>query len=279
MRSAGPPLLVVALLSSSACSRRPPIEPPSCGRDIPGLDSVKGTSLLMLGEMHGMQATPVFVGDVACRLAAAGKPVLLALEIPVGEQPRIDAFMDSAGSEADRAALLAGPFWSGTWRDGRSSVARLELLERVRALRKRGLALRVLAFDTEGQQQARETSMARAILAARRSGETTVVLVGNLHARTRPGVEWNPGLVLMGVYLREAEPGLVTLDTRYGPGELWACMPDCGLKTTKGNGPVGAWSIERSAAPDDKGFDGVYHTGAAEASYPATPLAATSKNP
>jgi len=43
MRSAGPLFFAVALLSASACSRKAPIEPPSCGRDIAGFDSVKGT--------------------------------------------------------------------------------------------------------------------------------------------------------------------------------------------------------------------------------------------
>jgi hypothetical protein len=212
--------------------------------------------------------------DLACRLAATGKPALLALEIPRQEQGRIDAFLASMGEPADRAALLEGAFWRREFQDGRSSQARVAMLEAARVLRAHGVPLRIACIDdadTPGPR--RDEAMATALLSAKKPGETAVLLTGNLHVRTKPGAPWDPKMVWSGVHLREKEPKLLALDNRYASGEAWMCFDDkpsdCGVKPAKGLGEAGGFGIERFAATDDDGLDGVFNVGAATASLPA----------
>ena len=204
-------------------------------------------------------------------LAASGQPTRLAVEIPRQEQPHLDAFINAE----PHASLPAGEFWTQPLQDGRASRARVEMLESVRALVKQGAPIRVTAFDDESVagQQPREKAMADNILAARRAGETTIVLVGNLHARTVPGAPWDPKVVWMSVFLRDSEPQLLTLDTRYTAGEAWICSgpkpEDCGVKPVKGKGAGEAWQVERYAQGDSNGYGGVFQTGKAVVSRPA----------
>jgi hypothetical protein len=223
-----------------------------------------------------MTAPPMFAVDLACRIATAGRPVALALEVPMEEQARIDAFLASRGAPADRAELLRGAFWRREFQDGRSSQARAEMLDAVRELRTRGVALRVIAIDNETLGDGRDAHMAQALLAARRAGETQVLLVGNLHMRTRPGAEWDPTKVWAGVDLREKVPDLVALDNRTTGGSVWICTggqpKDCGLQKISGEWTTGTtqeWGIRLYGASDAHGIDGVFEIGSATPSGPA----------
>jgi hypothetical protein len=245
-----------------------------CGRDIGNLAALADTPMILLGELHGLEAVPAFAGTLACRLAASGKPVMLALEIPRQEQDRIDAFLAAKDGAASEAALLDGAFWRREVQDGRSSRARLDMLEAVRAFRSEGLPIRVVAVDDANVPgPARDEAMASALLAARRPGETAVLLVGDLHARTKPGAPWNANVVWAGVYLRAKEPALVSLDNRFLGGDAWICVgnapTDCGIKSVKGRGVASDFRIERFAATDSIGFDGMFDIGPATPSLPA----------
>ena len=277
----------VAVLAAYGCTSTPATVPPAaalssppsldvamCGPDIGNVDALRHASLILLGEMHGMTSPPAFAMDLACRISAGGTPVQLAVELPVQEQGRIDAFLASAGLEADRAALLAGPFWLTPFQTGQSSEARVAMLDLARRLRAKGFPLRVTAIDdstTEGNK--RDSAMATAILAARRPGETTMLLIGNLHVRTRPGAPWDPKKVWTGVDLREKEPSLVSLDSRYQPGEAWTCSgpepKDCGVHAFSGDGKTSAFGVELFGTPDEYGVDGAYDIGPAVVSRPA----------
>ena len=249
-------------------------EAPQCGREIENLSALAGAPIILLGELHGLEAVPAFAIDLACRLTAAGTPVLLALEIPRQEQTRIDAFLASKGGGPNEAALLDGAFWRREFQDGRSSRARLALLDAARALRAEGLPLRVAAVDDASvPSPARDSAMASGLLAAKRPGETALLLVGDLHARTKPGAPWNPNIVWAGVQLRAKEPKLVSLVNRFLGGEAWLCTgnapSDCGIRTVKGRGGAGGFRIERFAATDSIGFDGTFDIGPATPSVPA----------
>jgi hypothetical protein len=148
------------------------------------------------------------------------------------------------------------------------------MLEAARVLRAEGVQMRLACIDdadTPGPK--RDEAMATALLSARKPGETAVLLTGNLHVRTKPGAPWDPKVVWSGVYLREKEPKLLALDNRYAAGEAWVCHgnspSDCGIKPTKGHGEARGFGIERFAATDDNGLDGVFYVGAATASLPA----------
>lgn len=279
---AGP--LVLAIVSASASvdtwvstSAPPTVHAavaPDCGRDIANIGALEGVPMILLGELHGLEGVPVFAIDLACRLASAGKPVLLALEIPRQEQARIDAFLASKGGAANEAALLAGAFWRREFQDGRSSLARLAMLDAARRLRADGLPLRVAAVDDASvPSPARDEAMASGLLAARKPGETALLLAGDLHARTKPGAPWDPKIVWAGVLLRAKEPKLLSLVNRYLSGEVWVCTgnapTDCGIKKTRGSGVATSFRIERFAATDSIGHDGTFEIGPATPSLPA----------
>jgi hypothetical protein len=100
-----------------------------------------------------------------------------------------------------------------------------------------------------------------------------LLLVGDLHARTKPGAPWNPRIVWAGVQLRATEPKLVSLVNRYHSGEAWLCLgnapSECGIKTIKGSGTAAGFRIERFARTDSIGFDGAFDVGPATSSGPA----------
>jgi hypothetical protein len=247
---------------------------PDCGPEIANLDALGGAPMILLGELHGLKAAPAFAIDLACRLAATGKPVLLALEIPRQEQGRIDVFLRSNGGPSNEAALLDGPFWRRDFQDGRSSQARVALLDAARVLRASRVPIRVIAVDdAEIPGPARDSVMASELLATRKPGETVVFLVGDLHARTKPGAPWNRNIIWSGVRLRAQEPKLVSLDNRYLGGEAWLCLgnspSDCGIRTVKGRGESSGFHIERFAQTDSVGFDGMFDLGLGTASPPA----------
>ena len=108
---------------------QPAFAAPNCGRDIANLGALKDAPMILLGELHGLEGVPAFAIGLACRLGASGKPVVLALEIPRQEQERIDAFLASKGGATSEAALLTGAFWRREFQDGRSSLARLAMLD------------------------------------------------------------------------------------------------------------------------------------------------------
>src|SRR5687767_15798033 len=69
------------------------VQAPNCGREIANLAAVQDVPMILLGELHGLEAVPAFAIGLACRLATTGTRVMLALEIPRQEQDRIDAFL------------------------------------------------------------------------------------------------------------------------------------------------------------------------------------------
>src|SRR5256885_15904610 len=82
--------------------------PPDCGPPIEGVELLSDAGLVMLGEIHGTVELPAFVADLTCRVASSGRPVRLGIELDADEQPQIDAFLASAGTPSDRAALVDG---------------------------------------------------------------------------------------------------------------------------------------------------------------------------
>jgi hypothetical protein len=190
------------------------------------LEATSARRLVLVGELHGTAEIPARFGELAAAMAEAG-PLTVALEIPRDEQPRLDAFLDSAGGEADRAALLAGDFWTRSYQDGRSSAAMLALLERLRQLRLKHV-LTVRAFDVESgadlDAPARERAMAARLaewLAGADPEVRMLVLTGNLHSRVSGAAPWDPGHVFMGTLLAEHAPlGIEMLPLS---GSAWTC--------------------------------------------------------
>ena len=244
-----------------------------CGPAIPGMEAVlKPSAFVVLGEIHGTQEAPVFATRLACHAAKGGQPVRLALELPLEEQARLDAWFakeDGASSE-----FTQGDFWRREVQDGRSSEAMRQALVQVRDWRHAGLPIQVVAFDPGGKN--RDETMAEQLRQARSQAreETFIVLVGNLHARRDVGAPWDASLQFMTHRLLAAEPGLVSLDLAYPRGSAWICRgmtaDTCGQVDLRGGGkepPLGV-SLQKSA-DDPDGYDGSYSVGALNSSPPA----------
>ncbi len=209
-------------------------------------DALHDRPLVLFGELHGTAEAPAHVAAALAAVAPHGA-VALAIEWPDSLQPAVDEFLVTG----DRAALLAtpDPFW--TWRDGRSSVAMLALLERARTLR-----IAVTCFDGDfPSAETREAGMAARLLAALAPGRTTLALCGNLHARTTP--PW------MGSHLRAHVPDLISLDLHHAGGTAWCCLAD----HEPGIQHFAATAADTDAAAD--GFDGFHTVGSIRASPPA----------
>lgn len=151
--------------------------------------------LAIFGELHGTMEVPSFVARAADHAATRG-PVTVALELPDELQPGVDAFLAAPDDATGRAALLATPglFWE--WRDGRGGEGLIVLLSRLRAT-----GARVVCIDgTWPTAEARDAGMAATLLAALRPDAATLVVCGNLHARTDEP-RW------MGWHVRKARTG------------------------------------------------------------------------
>jgi erythromycin esterase-like protein len=150
--------------------------------------------VVLVGETHGTEQAPAFVGRLLCSLQRSGRPVVLALERDTGEQASFDRFLSSAGQRDDVGALLAQGEWAAPIQDGRSSAAMLALLDRLRQWRSAGVTVPVVAlrsalrFDGQPPEPRQlqilvDRAMADGVSAAlgAHPGHTVVVLAGSFH--------------------------------------------------------------------------------------------------
>lgn len=223
-------------------------------------------AVVLVGEIHGTDQAPAFVGQLACAASADGTAVTVALEISAQEQPRLDTYLASAGTPAARAAMLAGPFWTRSTQDGRSSAAMLALLERLRRLHADGRRIAVIAVDDE-RAGTRDMDMAEHITRAVHAGGRVIALLGSVHASQRLGRPSLPDYAPAGYLLR----GLAPLGVRMGAhgGEAWVCAPTCGVLAV-GDQRVGDASVGYAAGDRaQSGYDGDYTVPLYTASLPA----------
>jgi len=278
-------VLALALAAGACATGRAP----DAALDCPPIAAVEPLlapgRVVLLGEMHGTAESPAFVAALACRALDAGLPVGVALEIPLQQREGVERFLDSAGAEADREALLAGEFWQESYQDGRRSRAKLALLERLRALRGRALPLEVVLLDdaTATDGKTRDRRMAERLIEAAEENRDGVViaLTGNLHNRVVRGLPWDPEHEPMG-YLaaqRLGEERIAALDVSSAGGTAWFCTgstpASCGIQSISGRGPADSpVAVELYPEHDHSGYHGVYQVGRLTASPPAVEGAA-----
>jgi hypothetical protein len=230
-------------------------------------------SIVLFGEIHGAKEPPFFFGEAVCSAAQWGVPVAVGLEIPVSEQAGIDTYLSSSGRPSDVELLLKGSFWTRKDQDGRSSQARVDLLERIRRLRAAGLPIRVFLFDiNEGENLAdRDKSMALNISSQVRShaSELTLVLVGEVHAWKTKGTPWNEDFLTMGWHLADAGLRVYSLGRSTPDGAAWICSKAMGEDSAMSCGPQATHAFQPSSsgrtsgiellpAPSARGNDGLY---------------------
>lgn len=236
--------------------------------------------MLVFGELHGTDRGPAAFGSVVCHLAREHEGLTVGLEISHTEQERIDAYMASRGMAEDREDLLAGPFWTDPYQDGRRSRAMAELIERLRALDEAGNDIEVVAFDPlpDAAPARRDELMAANLLAVLGDAPHAplVALAGNFHPRTAAGTPWDESFVPMGAWLERARGvEVLPLDIRHAGGTAWICTggspDDCGPRSVRGVGlPRSIPLLEFFPEPETvSGYAAALWVGEVEASPPA----------
>ena len=212
--------------------------------------------LILLGEMHGTQQIPKFVGKLVSTYTDDG-PVLLGLEVHHSEQTALGRYLASDGGPNARSALQASPFWNAksVQHDGRRSYDMLDLIEQVRQLRVLGKDVDILPYDNPPDQTVDSQKRDKAMAVRLRHAYATLprgrllVLSGNVHAMLkRPSYAPAEMQTPMGVYLRDLVPYSVNI-TANG-GEFWACTATCGAAAmppstqTSGRDSDGVYDLE-----------------------------------
>lgn len=242
--------------------------------------SIEPNAVLLVGELHGTDQSPGFVGEFVCTALSYGYEVTLGLEIPDAESAAVETFLRSDGSDTARDALLAGPFWTAEFKDGRQSTAMLKLLEDLRQHTTMGETLEVVLLDAYDVDD-RDAAMAERLLES--INEDTyaiaIALTGNLHNRTVRGIDFDPDYEPMG-YLVKQELGprrVRSLDVRYSGGQAWGCesATDCGARTwgatPNSETPTNRVlpTIEIESETTGSAYDGYYLVGELTPSAPA----------
>lgn len=206
------------------------------------LDAAAGRALVV-GELHGADLPPQFVGSLVCASLARGERVALALELSEPEQTHLDDYFAAEDEREARAHLLTGSrFWSEN-EDGRSSVAMFELVREARRRMRAGAPLTVHAIDharevhgeMEGVSEPRDFVMAENLAELVATGQRVIMLVGNLHAQKVANTDFGQMLQTIGSY---SEPDAIySVRLLSLPGTSWNCSwdgeaMDCGINDT-----------------------------------------------
>lgn len=237
------------------------------------VDRAAAGRVLLVGEIHGTVETPMAVADLAQQLAGE-RPVIVGLEIWRSEQPAIDRYVDSAGTQEDRARLIASEFWTRDYQDGRSSQAMVDLLERLRVLALKD-DVRVLAFDEEPDASAdgaaRDAAMAERISGAlnEQPDALALILAGNFHTRVQASAPWDPKHRFMGHHLIDFQP--YSIEIMGVTGSVWICtgaeVASCKARDMPANALQPG--LELGDALNDRGHHGMWLLPSVSASLPA----------
>jgi hypothetical protein len=225
---------------------------------------LRASGIALFGELHGTKEAPAFIANVAEEAARPGATVRIGLEMPAAMQPAVDAFLRSDGTPGHVALLTQHPFWR--IRDGRTSIAMLSLLDKVRRLRQSGNAVDVFHFDvTDGAVRLRDEGMANNILAAVEAAPDAIhlILTGNLHARTN-----SPRY--MGWHILRRHERTIALNLAHAGGSAW-------ISTNSGIGAQDLGGSDRGTDQfvewledwDGQAYHGIYYVGRITASPPA----------
>ena len=192
---------------------------------------MRNAPLVLIGEIHGTVEKPATFVAIACELLRTGRAVNIGLEIQVEAQQRLDRYVASRGTDADRDRLFDTWAWTRplAQQDGRASEAMFAVVEWVRIQRAQGMPLSLFAFDewsSKGTQTTRDMLMARNIekSVSQQSAEaTTLVLAGNSHATKKPSID--PSIdASAGSHIRRY-PVLAYIMTAEG-GSAWRPLRD-----------------------------------------------------
>ena len=262
--------MIAALLAAAALAA------PAACTPVPGVEALWKDEIryVVVGEMHGTAETPAAFADMVCAARDKGS-VTVALEFSESMQPMLDAFMAAETEQAARAILAAYPHGPFVHHDGRGSVAILDMLLRLRAMKRETPGLKVVAFAPDSprvrgfSQSYYDLDMGhRLATAARKAPDSRMlVLVGNIHAQKKMIESFNLTPAVM--HLPSAE--VVSLYVVPQGGTAWNCGGEaCGANPLPETYDAAARGVV--IQPYGNGaFDGVLALGPTTASEPAKP--------
>jgi hypothetical protein len=195
--------------------------------------SLRRTGLVLLGEGHGIEQTPVLVEELITWFGLGG----IALEWHEDLRPWLDRWITHG--------VLADPVWGDpaveVWSgDGRLTAGHLAAVRRWAVA---GLLITLMdgppvVCPRPGESEEemgrrwwseRDAAMAGRVLAAPDAPGGRLVVAGDLHTRLEPlpvddpiGAEIG---VPMGAELARRRPGLCSIDCVYGPGQFYNLGP------------------------------------------------------
>ena len=260
----------------------------------------RSPDFVLFGELHGTVEAPALIARIVCAEAMQNRRVLLAVEHSSWQNAAWQMAWELP-HDAFRAAL-PDLGWRGR-DDGVASNAMLALVTSAHALKDRGAAIDIVAFNgaRDEAQQGRfsnlpaqgphEAAQAENIAeaTAAKDYDRVIVLVGKLHAEIAPLSMGGPDFDPMAVRLR-AYGSVLSLGMRHAGGETWSCQLQPGTKLAPGQevtsamitcaasraGPEGASdqgphiTVGNLGDPALEGrFDGTFWVGPISASPPA----------
>ena len=235
-----------------------------------------GTAI-MLGEIHGTEEAPRFLGDLVCAAFTDHRlAVTIALELPLEANAPLVQYLTTRDSATEARAYAV--IFNSPWQDGRRSAAIAALVKRARLLRQSNHDIRVVAYsdDSASTGQLRDRGMAAALgRAFADSARLLLVLSGNLHNRLRVGTAISSTYEPAGFLLKTSVPGrrIISLDMANDSGTVWTCLSSarssCQVRSVRGRGKVAPWSIVLADTLDANGYHGKFGVGPVRASLPA----------
>ena len=240
--------------------------------------------LILLGDPFGAHEPWEALDRFTCGITRAGVPLTIAISVPRTEQAALNTFLASAGTQADRKALISTPFWSRVWQDGRSSRANALFIEHVRARRAAGAKVNLLALEPDASGNVRQATIAATLLRAREAAPDRLIVVmsGNVNIAKRRGTQWDSELYPFGARLSAVLPDQThAFDVSFEAGLHWTCH-----STGTGELKCGTWEAHPGPSQrlnslqafrdfrlfehtSPEGYDGLYYVGPLSASAPA----------
>ena len=192
---------------------------------------LQGHRIVMFGEGHGTNEMPATFLRIVCIALQQGAEVSVGLEQPIDQEQPLATYLASNGDLAAREAILKTNFWN-TGRDGRASVAMLDMIDGLRRLRRAGYRLEV--FPMQGPSTdwhlRNDEKMADRIRREFSARPTSLILTlsGNIHnMKTKPS--WLPAEVPAPIltYLKDLEA--TTFNITSTGGGAWDCQKECSV--------------------------------------------------
>jgi hypothetical protein len=241
---------------------------------IPGItDYLQGHRIVMFGENHGTNEMPASFLRVVCIALQQGAEVSVGLEQPMDQAQPLAAYLSSNGDLAARDALLQTNFWN-KGKDGRTSVAMLEMIDGLRRLRQAGYPLTV--FPMQGRSAdwhlRNDEKMAESVRTEFSARPTSLILTlsGNVHnMKTKPS--WLPVEVPAPIptYLKDLKAD--TFDLTSTGGSAWNCQKECGVHSYFAHAGPEEFVVIVSDQKD--AYSGAINVGVTTASPPAAAAA------